>query len=98
MNQEMPTVEWPMPGYPFFPEDAVFAPQENLGRILANTFLQDLAAELDRRRSLLKTNPDKRDQAAYRHLTAAVAELRAADAALKIPPPAGNPDDKSNEQ
>ena len=85
-NQEMPTIEWPRPGYPFFPEESIFAPApEDLAPQLAQAFLQDFAEELDQRRAGLKAaaDPTPGQQEAYRQLTAAVAALRAADWALK---------------
>ena len=85
-NQEMPTVDWPMPGFPFFPEDAAFAPgQDPLARHLSRALLLDLALELDRRREGLKSLPDPTpgQQEAGRQLTAAVAALYAADRALR---------------
>ena len=85
-NQERPTIEGPRPGYPFFPEQAVFAPApEDLAPPRAQAFLQDFAEELDHRRAGLKAaaDPTPGQQEAYKQLTAAVAALRAADWALK---------------
>lgn len=63
MTEVMPVIEWPLPGYPF-ESMPIMSPQENLGWILANTFLQDLAAELDRHR-----RASRRRHPAERHIT-----------------------------
>ena len=68
--------------------------EETLAEQLAGALLQDLTAELERRRQQLKTLPEPTpgQQEAGRQLSAAVAALYAADHALKRPglPPSKN--------